>query len=147
MQTRKGAKIISVANQKGGVGKTTTVINLSTSLAAIKQRVLIVDFDPQGNIATGLGLNKSKLKKTVYDLLFDTDPNSIILKTSIPMLDVMSSNQDLAAAEVELFGLEDKHSILASKLRVKYFNNNVVRVNKAGLVYLHLTIVNKNATF
>ena len=110
--------IISIANQKGGVGKTTTVINLSTALAAVKQKVLIIDFDPQGNIATGLGINKNSQDKTVYDVLFNTNPENVICQTIIPGLDIIPANQDLAAAEVELFGMENKHTILREKIEL-----------------------------
>lgn len=101
------SKIIAVLNQKGGVGKTTTAINLGAYLAAAKYRVLLVDDDPQGNTTSGLGVDKNSLKSTLYDLLFSqTEPTKVIKKTEIDNLFLLPSNAKLAGAEVELVGYE-----------------------------------------
>ncbi len=97
-------RIIALANQKGGVGKTTTTINLGAALAELGQRVLIVDFDPQGGCALGLGVEPSGLEVSVYNALLDRDCDveSVILKTSVHGLELLPSNIDLAAAELML---------------------------------------------
>lgn len=103
-------KVIAIFNQKGGVGKTATAVNLSASVSTKKKSVLLVDIDPQGNATGGLGVDKTKLESTVYDLLLgdETDPKEVILNTSMAKLDLLPSNYDLAGAEVELVGLEKR---------------------------------------
>jgi len=97
-------KIVSLANQKGGVGKTTTTINLGAALAEIGQRVLLVDFDPQGAATVGVGFNPNELQETVYNVLLDraVDPRSAVLKSPKAGIDLLPANIDLAAAEVVL---------------------------------------------
>jgi chromosome partitioning protein len=99
-----GARIIALANQKGGVGKTTTAINLATALTELGQRVLIVDFDPQGGCAIGLGVEPGSLDLSVYNALLDRscEVEEVIQKTRVPGLDLLPSNIDLAAAELML---------------------------------------------
>ena len=97
------AKIICVANQKGGVGKTTTAVNLSASIAVAERRVLLIDIDPQGNSTSGVGFNRAETQETIYHaLLRGSGLRQMIQKTAIPYLDVIPSNTDLIGAEVEL---------------------------------------------
>ena len=98
---------IAIANQKGGVGKTTTAINIATALAALGQRVLLVDLDPQGNATTGLGIDKHGIEITSYDLLLgDTEVREAAVATKIPNLSVVPATVDLSGAEVELVDQE-----------------------------------------
>ncbi|MGF0018948.1 ParA family protein [Sporofaciens sp. SGI.106] len=114
-------RIIAIANQKGGVGKTTTAINLSACLAEKGKRVLAVDMDPQGNMTSGLGVDKDNAEKTVYDLIIgEAEINEVICQEALENLDVIPTNIDLSAAEIELIGVEDKEYIIRNAIhRVK----------------------------
>ena len=110
-------KIVSFSNQKGGVGKTTTCVNMAAYIASTGKKVLLVDIDPQGNATTGLGFSKSTLKKSVYNVLIDDERVSDnILQTELTGLDVLPSNIDLAGAEVELVYKRSREKVLKNAL-------------------------------
>ena len=117
-------RIIAVANQKGGVGKTTTSINLSSCLAALGKKVLSIDMDPQGNMTSGLGIDKNNVEYTIYDLILgEVSIEEVICKDAIENLDVLPSNVDLSAAEIELIGVDEKEYIIhkaVEKIRNRY---------------------------
>jgi chromosome partitioning protein len=112
------ARIIAIANQKGGVGKTTTAINLGASLAVAEKRTLVIDIDPQGNATSGLGVEKTEDLATIYDVLVEGQPlrDCILEGTHFPALDVVPSKRDLVGAEIELVDRENRESILKRAL-------------------------------
>ena len=111
-------RIIAIANQKGGVGKPTTAINLSACLADKGKKVLAVDMDPQGNMTSGLGLDKESIEKTVYDMIIgESDIEEVLQKEAMENLDVLPTNIDLSAAEIELIDVENKEFIVRNSIQ------------------------------
>jgi len=111
-------KIVVIANQKGGVGKTTTAINLASSLAVMEKRILIIDIDPQANASSGLGLDIANIDKTIYDVLLERIPyKEAIHKTFLEYLDILPASQDLVGAEIEMVNMMSRETRLRKVLK------------------------------
>ena len=125
------ARIIAMCNQKGGVGKTTSPINLGAALAEYGRKVLLVDFDPQGALSVGLGINPHELDKTIYNLLMDrgTQIHEVIRPTLLKNTDLLPANIDLSAAEVQLVGEVAREQVLARVLRPVLDDYDVVLID------------------
>lgn len=109
--------VIAISNQKGGVGKTTTTINLAACLAEKDQHVLVIDIDPQGNTTSGFGIEKEELENTIYELILgECSLEQCLIKNAVNNLDVLPSNVNLAGAEIDLIGVEDREYILKNKI-------------------------------
>lgn len=107
------AKVIAVANQKGGVGKTTTVLNLGSSLAVLEYKTLLIDADPQANATTGLGYDPRNIKNSIYECVIDSvEPQDAIINTEIPLLDMIPAHIDLVGAEIELINMEEREFMM-----------------------------------
>jgi chromosome partitioning protein len=112
-------RLLAVANQKGGVGKTTTAVNMATALAAVGKRVMLIDLDPQGNATTGLGVNRASIRKSTYDLIFEDNLNAaeLAIATKVPGLFVVPSSIHLSGAEIELVTVKRREYRLREALR------------------------------
>jgi len=115
------AEIVAIANQKGGVGKTTTAVNLAACISVTERKTLLIDMDPQGNATMGVGIDKNEVKKTIYDLLLPRDealdPKTVIVNTQLEFLDVIPANKHLVGAEVELVSELAREKMLKNLLK------------------------------
>ena len=125
------ARVLAMCNQKGGVGKTTSTINLGAALAELDRRVLLVDFDPQGALSVGLGVNPLQLDRTIYDVLMDSRVSAadVMLKTGVEGLDLLPSNIDLSAAEVQLVSEVAREQALQRVIQPLYADYDIILID------------------